>query len=245
MFVFCSPTGAASGVRLGGLICAACGAKSLVHYLEKAARRICCTTSRTRAYLGNPENSSRKASARSSPGEDRVKEILDKLSSYNIFNYLLPGIVLAVLAGRLTHYSFIQQDIVIGAFLYYFIGLLISRVGSLLIEPVLKRFSFVRFADYKDFVAASKNDSKLEVLSESNNSYRTLCAMCLLLLLLKAYETITSHYPGVAGWNSVILVSLLFVMFLFAYRKQTAYITKRVAANLPAEAKTKAAKTNL
>ena len=35
-----------------------------------------------------------------------MKEILDKLSSYNIFNYLLPGIIFVVLMGKLTHYSF-------------------------------------------------------------------------------------------------------------------------------------------
>jgi hypothetical protein len=33
--------------------------------------------------------------------------------------------------------------------LYYFVGLAVSRFGSLIIEPLLKRFSFVRFAAYK------------------------------------------------------------------------------------------------
>jgi hypothetical protein len=65
-----------------------------------------------------------------------MKEILDKLSSYNLFNYLLPGIIFVVLASEITRYSFIHDDIVIGAFLYYFIGLVISRFGSLAIEPL-------------------------------------------------------------------------------------------------------------
>jgi hypothetical protein len=125
-----------------------------------------------------------------------VKELLEKLSSYNLFNYLLPGIVFVVLAARVTRYSFIQQDIVIGAFVYYFIGLVISRVGSLVIEPLLKRTSFVKFADYSHFVAASKADTRIEVLSEANNSYRTLCATFLVLLLLKGYERITTTYPN-------------------------------------------------
>jgi hypothetical protein len=160
-----------------------------------------------------------------------LKEILDKLSSYNIFNYLLPGIVFIVLVGKLTHYSLVQPDIVLGAFLYYFIGLVISRIGSLVIEPILKKISFVKFAEYKDFVAATKNDPKLEVLSESNNSYRTLSAMFLLLIALKIYEKVSGYFPRVARSNAEMLVILLFFMFLFAYRKQTAYITKRVQAN--------------
>jgi hypothetical protein len=166
-----------------------------------------------------------------------MKEILDKLSSYNIFNYLLPGIVFVVLAGKLTRYSLIQPDIVLGAFLYYFIGLVISRVGSLVIEPVLKKFSFVKFAAYRDFVLTAKSDPKLEILSESNNSYRTLSAMCLLLMALKVYDKVSSYLPRLVKWDAEVLVFLLFLMFLFAYRKQTRYITQRVDANHTTEQK--------
>lgn len=157
-----------------------------------------------------------------------MKEILSKLSSYNLFNYLLPGIIFGVLASEVTHYSFIQQDIVIGLFLYYFIGLVVSRFGSLVIEPLLKRLSFLQFADYKDFVAASKKDEKLELLSEVNNTYRTLCSLFILLLSLKLYEQIQFRFPFLKEWDGIIIVVLLLVIFLFSYRKQTSYITKRI-----------------
>jgi hypothetical protein len=177
----------------------------------------------------------------------RLKEILDKLTSYNIFNYLLPGIVFVVLAGKLTHYSLVQPDIVLGAFLYYFIGLVISRIGSLVIEPTLKKLSFVKFAAYKDFVTTAKNDPKLEILSESNNSYRTLSAMFLLLIALKIYEKGSGYLPRLAAWNAEIVVVLLLFMFLFAYRKQTRYITQRIEADKGMQEKetAKAMKGNL
>jgi len=109
-----------------------------------------------------------------------MKDILSKLSSYNLFNYLFPGILFVIVASKVTHYSLIQQDVVIGVFLYYFIGLVVSRFGSLVIEPILRKTSFLRFADYEDFVAALKKDEKLELLSEVNNTYRTLvfCKKC-------------------------------------------------------------------
>jgi hypothetical protein len=160
-----------------------------------------------------------------------MKDILDKLSSYNLFNYLLPGIIFVVLASKVTHYSFVQQDILIGAFLYYFIGLVISRFGSLVIEPLLKCLSFVKFADYKEFVFASKQDEKLELLSEVNNTYRTLCSLFILLLSLKLYEKIEGRFPDLKDWDGIILVVLLLITFLFSYRKQTSYITKRIKAN--------------
>ena len=160
-----------------------------------------------------------------------MKDILSKLSSYNLFNYLLPGIIFVILASEFTHYSFIQQDIVIGVFLYYFIGLVISRFGSLVIEPLLKYLSFLKFADYKDFVAVSKKDEKIELLSEVNNTYRTLSSLFTLLLLLKLYEKIEGRFPVLQEWDALVLVVLLLVLFLLSYRKQTSYITKRIEVN--------------
>ena len=160
-----------------------------------------------------------------------MKELLDKISSYNIFNYLFPGILFAVISKQLTGYSFLQDNLIIGAFVYYFIGLVISRFGSLSIEPLLRKLSFLKFANYKDFVSASKKDSKIELLSEINNMYRTLSSMFVLLLLLKLYELIESKVPILKDWSTYILLALLLVMFLFSYRKQTNYITKRIKSN--------------
>ena len=147
-------------------------------------------------------------------------DLLEKLSSYNIFNYLLPGILFAVVADKFLAYPFLQQDIVTGAFVYYFIGLVISRFGSLVVEPILKKIKFLEFAEYKDFVIASKNDPKIEIFSEANNTYRTLCSMSFLLLILWIYKIFQSLHPALNSWSSFVLIGLLLVMFLFSYRKQ-------------------------
>jgi len=160
-----------------------------------------------------------------------MNELLSKLSSYNLFNYLLPGVIFVAIASKTTHYSLIQEDIVIGVFLYYFVGLVISRFGSLVIEPLLKKISFLKFADYRDFVVASKKDEKIDLFSEINNTYRTLCSLLTLLILLKIYEKLELKYPILQEWNASILIVLLLTMFLFSYRKQTGYITKRIEAN--------------
>lgn len=161
-----------------------------------------------------------------------MKELLDRLSSYNIFNYLLPGVVFAAIANPLTEYSFMQDDLLVGAFVYYFIGLIISRIGSILVEPVLKKIRFVKFSPYQDFISASKNDEVISILSEANNMYRTFISLFLCLMLLKGYELIASKLSTLKEWEIVILVTALFILFLLSYRKQTAYISKRVQHNL-------------
>ena len=160
-----------------------------------------------------------------------MKDVLDKISSYNLFNYLLPGVLFTVIASNLTSYSFLQENIIISAFVAYFIGLVISRFGSLILEPFLRKISFLKLAVYASYISASKKDPKVDLLSESNNIYRTFSSMFILILLLKIFELIELKYPILKGWNPYILIALLLIMFLCSYKKQTEYITKRIKAN--------------
>lgn len=161
-----------------------------------------------------------------------MKEILDKLTSYNLFNYLLPGVIFAILVTELTDYMMIQENIVIGAFLYYFIGMTVSRIGSLIVEPILKKSGIIKFADYKDFVAASKKDSKIETLSESNNTYRTFISMFLSLLIVKVYNQLENKWDWLKEIQTILIPIFLLIIFVLAYRKQTNYVTKRIKSNL-------------
>ena len=159
-----------------------------------------------------------------------MKEIIEKISSYNLFNYLLPGALYASLSERITNFQFIQSDIIIAPFFYYFLGMVISRFGSLIVEPMLRGLSFLMFADYKDFVSVSKTDSKLEILSEANNTYRTFTALFVILGLTKLYELAVKSFSIKDFTTSIFVFALLFVLFISAYKKQTNYITKRIEA---------------
>lgn len=160
-----------------------------------------------------------------------MNEIFKKLSSYNIFNYLLPGIIFAIFVQRLSNYKLIQDDIIIGAFLYYFLGLIISRIGSLIVEPFLRWIKFLKLLEYNDYIIASRSDSKLEILSEQNNMHRTFISMLILLILLEMYRSIRSSYVLLMGWDKYLLIILLIVLFLGAYKKQTIYISRRINLN--------------
>jgi hypothetical protein len=155
-------------------------------------------------------------------------EIFKKLSSYNIFNYLLPGVIFAIFTQKFTEYNLIQSDVIVGLFLYYFIGLIISRIGSLVFEPFLKWIKLLNLSKYRDYAIASKNDDKIEILLEQNNIYRAFISMLSLFLLLKMYESIRGSYVFLVNWDRYILIVGILLLFLSAYKKQTNYITKRI-----------------
>ena len=162
-----------------------------------------------------------------------MKDLLDRLSSYNIFNYLLPGILFAVLAEKVSSLQLVQKDVVTGVFVYYFLGSVISRLGSLVVEPLLKRIGLLTFAPYADFVRAARVDPKLELLSETNNMYRTFCAMISSLGLVALVDVLLPLIPGSRAFVPWLLLLGLLLLYVSSYRKQTSYVRSRVEANQP------------
>ena len=157
-----------------------------------------------------------------------MKEVIEQISSYNLFNYLLPGILFAAIGDYITAYKIIQDDLLVGLFLYYFLGLVVSRIGSLVLAPLLQKVRFVTFAPYADFVRASRHDGKIELFAEQNNMYRTLCALFLMLGVLKGFEVLAARMGMTPEVSMYVLVGFLFLLFAVSYRKQTGFIRRRV-----------------
>jgi hypothetical protein len=160
-----------------------------------------------------------------------LKELSDKISSFNIFNYLLPGILFVVIAKELTGMDLILTRHLLGVFFYYFIGMVICLFGSLVIEPLLQRLNFIKFIDYRSFLLAARNDDQLELLSHINNIYQSMVSMSVLLIIVKVYSYLKY---ALAIPNSISIIFALvgiIVLFLFSYRKQAMHIAKRIEIN--------------
>ncbi len=157
-----------------------------------------------------------------------MEKLIEKISTYNLFNYLLPGVLFTIFAKYFLHVNLTQENVILDIFLYYFIGLVVSRLGSLIVESSLKKVKFLKFAKYEDFIETSQVDSKIEIFSEANNMYRTFVAMFVLLLATKFYFYIQTFYICLQKWSLHILIILLLVMFLYSYKKQTTYIFSRI-----------------
>lgn len=103
-----------------------------------------------------------------------------------------------------------------------------SRVGSLILEPLLKKVKWVTFRDHHSFVEAEQKDKKINSLVEANNIYRSMISIAFTALLVKLYYVGVEQqwdFGCVTEW--ILLVSLL-LLFAFAYKKQTEYIVSRI-----------------
>lgn len=107
-------------------------------------------------------------------------------------------------------------------FIYYFIGLCISRVGLLMLEPFVKWINFIKYAPYVDYLTAKEKDKVLEVV----NTDRTLVALFLILLIICiAIKSKCINLDSTIYLCEGLVAYVLFsICFLAAYRKQVKYI---------------------
>lgn len=165
-----------------------------------------------------------------------TEELLSKINSYNLFNYLLPGVIFSYLV---KHYSTIplkeDTNLVVAAFLLYFTGMILNRIGSIIIEPSLKQIKFIKFSPYEMYVKAEKNDKKISLLSEVNNTYRSILSTFFAFISLKLYEICLFEETTPNNFEVLLICFVVFTIFLVSYIKQTNYITKRVQIVLKKE----------
>ena len=159
--------------------------------------------------------------------------LLQKLSSYEIFNYLFSWIIFIRFMNNFSWLHIPEYvvsksiyDILLFVFVLYFIWLVISRIGSMIVEPFLKRI-WLEFAPYRDYIKAEKLDNKIETLSMRNNTYRTLTSLSLCLIIIQIIQDIINCSFCLHGLNYVCLC-FIFILFLCSYIKRTNYIRKRV-----------------
>lgn len=170
--------------------------------------------------------------------EEIVKAAAEKVSHYNLLNTLFPGAVFCVVVHRFSHAWTFGDNLLEELFLWYFIGVIISRIGSICVEKCLKKIRckgkpYLEFADYQKYLEATDAHPFLKTLMETSNMYRTMIALAISLIVAYVYDWvgydwICTYFPfGVKG-AFVVLCILLAILFVISYRKQTDYIKRRV-----------------
>ncbi len=170
-----------------------------------------------------------------------MEAFLTKLSSYNFINYIFPGVLLNYFCSKIFDIELLNNCTEIEKlFIYYFIGLFVSRIGSLILEPAVRKINFITYASYSDYVTAKAMDKDIETFLEIGNTYRTLAALFLFLTLICLFHMIfnflnyclknTNQFMFII--SGTLLSITFFICFLVSYKKQVGYIKKRITKTL-------------
>ena len=154
--------------------------------------------------------------------------LVDKISSYNIVTNLIPGVV-ELESLRATDLPLVSsKDLPTWLVLAYILGLLSSRVGSLIAGPAIRKFLRPKQNSYKDFIDACRIDQKIEILQETNNGYRTFIGCCICYFLITALFY-AMEMLGLDNRTKVAIgVAVAMALFTFSYIKQLRFISDRV-----------------
>lgn len=163
---------------------------------------------------------------------DLLKSINERISSYQLFNFLYPG---AIFLGILKYlHCALVDSLSIWYFLLfsYFVGMTSSRIGSILIEDGLIKCGCIEKHDYKKQTQAEKADSKVMLLLEICNTYRTLSTMFLILSILSVINCYFECNIWKSNYCWTTIFFLLFILFLISFCKQYKYVEERIQANV-------------
>lgn len=147
--------------------------------------------------------------------------ILESLTNYHLINHLIPG---SLLTWMLIDYGFIKKpnEFYILLSLSYFIGVVINRLSSVVVESVLVKFNIIEKHNYYCYVKAVKEDKKLDILSEVCNMYRIYLTLSILMLIINKFKKKLLNL----FFNSILI--LLIVVFYLSFKKQINFINIRI-----------------
>ena len=167
-----------------------------------------------------------------------MEELLGKLSNYGLLNNLFPGVVFNFILCKMINIDILGElSLVEKIIVCYCIGMVISRIGSLIVKPIVDKLGIIKFANYADYINASKKDKDIKSLSEVNDMYRNMLSLFLILTFVSLLKLILVNEVIVFLKYTMIHISIylyqysslgLVILFLLAYRKQTNFITKRI-----------------
>ena len=143
-----------------------------------------------------------------------METLLSLLSTYELFNNIFPGIIFSYFLN-LEGYTLVVEkiDVYEKLFIYYFIGLIISRIGSLFLEPLFRKLKIIKFADYTKFLKVEEKDNIIVFFFN---------------FLYLLYLILENNFLFCTLLAKLLIILSFFFLFVFSYRKQTEYIRKRV-----------------
>lgn len=157
-----------------------------------------------------------------------MDKVIEKISNYQIFNNLVPGYLFLIISSKIVEKNLIVDNFIYLLFEAYFIGIVISRLSSLIIEKIIVKIWRLKKEPYFNYIEANKQDNKLEVLTQDCNMYRSLCTLMLIELILKIM--IMLKIENFIDKDIIILICFvaLAILFAFSFVKQNKFISLRV-----------------
>ncbi|HEX3005985.1 MAG TPA: hypothetical protein VHO90_00055, partial [Bacteroidales bacterium] len=142
-----------------------------------------------------------------------MKEVLEKLSFYNVFTYILTGVVYSFFTDAFGGLYIVRESWFAGIFLFYFVGLIIGETGRLIIEPMLYRLDIIK--PLKEATMAKTFDGPgLQAMLGFKNMYRSVISLFVAIIATYLYFYIRSRSPLLNQYSILVIALLILILFV-------------------------------
>ena len=158
-----------------------------------------------------------------------LTKLIGLLENFYLATYIIAGSAIGI-GLTIIGISFFESEFWINLGLCYFAGMIASRIGSLVIEPICKKTKIIPWEPYERFLEAEKKDStkKLLSLSKVNGIYCTMSAVSLILFVVSIVQKINEDAVWTQYLDFPLIYFLIFILFILSYRKQVGYTVERI-----------------
>lgn len=156
-------------------------------------------------------------------------KLIGLLENFYLAAYIIAGAAVGI-GFTFLDIPFFQTEFWMNVGLCYFTGMISTRIGSLIIEPLCKCLNIIKKEPYETYLKAETKDSsgKLKSMSQVCGYYITMSAVSLILLAAYIIKLINIHEFFSFSWIILACLLGLLVLFVCSYRKQTNYVVKRI-----------------
>ncbi|GLR46525.1 hypothetical protein [Sphingomonas astaxanthinifaciens] len=152
--------------------------------------------------------------------------MFDKLDAYNLVANLVPGAALTYAFHATGIPSPKPEDI--GAFVLvaFVIGVTVNRLGSIVLDPLMRKLRLLKPKDYRSFVTSEREDKKLETIVANAGLYHTFLTAGVVFLSALLFRSTLSQLNH--DLLATVLVLMGMAVFFLAFRKEDGYIHTRI-----------------
>lgn len=159
-----------------------------------------------------------------------MENLVNSISKYQLAINLIPGYIFAILLQRYAHIVLFEGDVLQDAFVSYFFGLIIGRIGSIFVEGLMDYFNdtYKSAPEYEDKVKAERIDPKIEKLDRQCTIYRNCCAGCCCVIIGIIINFFWGDGLLLSSLKYGFIFFMLIILLVKAMEKQCHYVNERI-----------------
>ena len=159
-----------------------------------------------------------------------MENLVNSISKYQLAINLIPGYIFAILLQRYAHIVLLEGDVLQDAFVSYFFGLIIGRIGSIVVEKLMDRYNktYKHAPKYDGKIKAERIDPKIEILDRQCTIYRNCCAGCCCVIIGIFINCLFGDGSFSSSGKYILIFLVLTILLVKAMDKQCTYVNKRI-----------------